>query len=83
MRIHSEDSQIMIILNHLKTGAELNPLEALSKYGVYRLGAIIYDLKKEGYAISSRLEHYKKPSGKKGHYAVYRLIGEENKSICQ
>jgi hypothetical protein len=77
MRIHSEDSQIMIILNHLKTGAELNPLEALSKYGVYRLGAIIYDLKQEGYNILSRIEHYKKPSGKRGHYAVYKLVKEE------
>jgi hypothetical protein len=77
MRIHSEDSQIMIILNHLKTGAELNPLEALSKYGVYRLGAIIYDLKKEGYRISSRNEYFTKASGRKGHYAVYKLIEEE------
>ena len=70
---HEADSQTMLILNHLKTGAELNPLEALSKYGVYRLGAIIFNLKKEGYNISSRLHFYDKPSGRKGHYAVYRL----------
>lgn len=63
----------MVILDHLKTGAEINPLEAFSKYGVYRLGAIIYILKDEGYVISSRIETYKKPSGKSGHYAVYRM----------
>lgn len=73
MATHRADSQVIVILNHLKTGAEINPLEALSKYGVYRLGAIIFILKKEGYNISSRMVQYTKPSGSKGHYAVYRM----------
>ena len=77
MRIHGEDSQIMLVLNHLKTGAEITPIEALNKYGVFRLGAVIFDLKQEGYLIERRLEYFKKPSGRKGHYAVYKLIGEE------
>lgn len=75
---HRADSQPMVILNHLKTGAEINPLEALSKYGVYRLGAIIFILKKDGYNISSRMHNYTKANGKKGHYAVYRLEESEN-----
>ena len=75
---HKVDSQATAILNHLKTGAEINPLEALSKYGVYRLGAIIFILKNDGYAISSRRHNYTKPSGKKGHYAVYRLEEDTN-----
>lgn len=73
MTIHRADSQVTLILNHLKTKGDINPLEALSKYGVYRLGAVIYILKHEGYDISSRLESYTKLSGRKGHYAVYRL----------
>lgn len=77
MARHQSDSQIMVILNHLKNGEEITPLDAFTKYGVYRLGAIIYDLKQEGYNILSRIEHYKKPSGKRGHYAVYKLIKEE------
>lgn len=75
---HRVDSQVTVILNHLQTGAEINPLEALSKYGVYRLGAIIFILKEEGYNIKSRRQEYKKPSGKKGHYAVYRLEEDTN-----
>ena len=75
---HRVDSQVTVILNHLQTGAEINPLEALSKYGVYRLGAVIFNLKEEGYNITSRIETYKKPSGKKGHYAVYRLEEDTN-----
>lgn len=78
MKIHKADSHITLVLNHLKTGAEINPLEALSKYGDFRLGATIYALKKEGHNISSRLERYTKPNGKKGHYAVYRLEDKVN-----
>jgi hypothetical protein len=62
-----------LILKHLLSGKEINPLEALSEYGVYRLGAIIFNLKQEGYNISTRKELFEKPSGRKGHYAVYRL----------
>ena len=73
MAKHLADSQVMLVLNHLKTGAEINPQEAIAKFGIYRLGAVIYDLKHEGYNIVTRIEYYKKPSGRKGHYAVYRL----------
>ncbi len=76
MAIHRVDSQVSLILNHLQTGAEINPFEALKEYGCYRLGAVIYILRDEGYIISSRIERYKKPSGKHGHYAVYRLEGK-------
>lgn len=65
-----------MVLAHLQSGKEINPIEALNKYGCFRLGAIIFELKKEGYAISSRLHWYKKPSGKKGHYAIYKLVNE-------
>ena len=76
MAKHKSDSQVTLILNHLKSGKEINPKEALSKYGCLRLGAIIFILKEEGHSISSRLHLYTKPSGKKGRYAVYKL--EEN-----
>ena len=76
MTTHRVDSQVTDILNHLQTGAEINPLDALKWYGVYRLGAIIFILRDEGYNISTRMHYYQKPSGKKGHYAIYRL--EEN-----
>ena len=75
--VHKADSQVTKVLNHLKTGATINPLEALEKYGCYRLGAVIFLLKDGGYIISSRIETYKKPSGRKGHYAVYRLEGKK------
>ena len=78
MATHSPDSQVSLILGHLLSGAEINPLEALEKYKVYRLGAVIGILRGEGYPISSRLHYFDKPNGHKGHYAVYRL--EESKN---
>ena len=78
MAIHEENSQAGLILNHLESGKEINPLEALSKYGCYRLGAVIFSLKREGYKIHTRIEHFTKPNGRKGHYAVYKMEEKSN-----
>lgn len=42
------------ILEHLKT-APITPLEALNKYGCFRLGARIFDLKEQGYLITKTM----------------------------
>tara|TARA_R110000868_G_scaffold349032_1_gene610339 strand:- start:133 stop:348 length:216 start_codon:yes stop_codon:yes gene_type:complete len=39
------------ILLHLKTGSEITPIEALNKYGCFRLAAVIHVLKGEGHNI--------------------------------
>lgn len=66
-------SQEQAILDALKAGRELTPLEALTDFGCLRLGARIYDLKKAGVAISSRM--IETSTGK--HVAAYS-IGEKN-----
>lgn len=76
MATHNPNSQLMQALEHLQSGKEIEPKEAYEKYGTMRLGAIICDLKKEGYNISARLHFYKKPSGTTGHYAIYKLVEE-------
>lgn len=78
MRKHKNDSQPMLVINHLKTYGEITPLEAYRKYGVLRLGAIIFDLRHEGYQIATILETHIKPSGRKGQHAVYRLEEDTN-----
>lgn len=47
-----------LILKHLLRGMSLTPLEALSRFGCFRLGARIYDLR---------------TIDKKRHFAVYKL----------
>ncbi len=47
----SEKSQRAAIARHLKAGKSITSLEALKKFGSMRLGARIYELKKEGMNI--------------------------------
>ena len=44
-------SQSKQILNYLKKGYSLSPLEALNKFGCFRLAARIYDLRCAGHEI--------------------------------
>lgn len=43
------------ILDYLATGKPLTPIAALKSFGCFRLGARIYDLKRKGHRIESRL----------------------------
>jgi hypothetical protein len=56
------------ILKHLQAGGALTPLDALNKFGCFRLGARIWDLKQEGHAIQSEIV---KINGKR--VAEYRM----------
>ena len=64
------DSQKSLVLYHLKNDNGITPLEALNKFGAFRLSAIIFDLKKDGYDIDTEII---KNGGK--HYANYKLKG--------
>ena len=61
-------SQTSQILAYLKTGASLTPLEALERFGCFRLGARIWELRDEKYDIRMELV------GGKKHYARYTLV---------
>lgn len=47
---HSQDD---IILKHLQKFGSINAIEAIHKYGITRISARIYNLRKKGYAITS------------------------------
>jgi hypothetical protein len=47
-------TQNEMVLRHLKR-ATLDPLTALDRYGVFRLGARVYELKRQGHTIKSRI----------------------------
>lgn len=61
-------SQENAILEYLKQGNSLTPLDALEKFGTMRVGARVYDLKRKGYNIISDTGYY----GKK-RFARYSL----------
>jgi hypothetical protein len=47
------NSQCEQILKYLKTGKAITPLEALEKFGCFRLAARIDELRKRGYSINT------------------------------
>lgn len=49
------ESQSARILQHLKAGGKITPIEALDEYGCFRLGARIFDLKERGHPIQKRM----------------------------
>ena len=64
-------SQNQLIKAHLESGKPLMGMEALHRYGCFRLPARIADLKKQGMDIESRLVAL--PNGKR--VSEYRIGG--------
>ena len=67
-------SQAQAILEYLKQGNSISPLEALHKFGCFRLGARIWDLKQAGYNIQ---EEDVKLNGKR--FAKYTMVKPQEK----
>lgn len=61
------------LLRHLTGYGSITPVEALSDYGIMRLGARIYDLKREGHVITSELVEGRNRYGERTRYARYRM----------
>ena len=48
-------TQCAAILRHLQKHGAMTPLEAHVSYGILRLGARVYDLRKAGHRISTKM----------------------------
>lgn len=59
-------TQKELIKHHLLSGGTISPIEALQKYGCFRLGARIWDLRHDGMDIEN-------VGADEGQYAVYKL----------
>lgn len=67
------ESQNARIKTYLKSGKSLTPLDALYKFGCFRLGARIYDLKKQGLNIKCEMINITS-SGKTKRIARYQIF---------
>lgn len=63
------DSQNNRIFEHLRDGGTLTPLEALDKFGCFRLSARIKNIKDAGFNVITEMVK----SGKK-RFASYRMV---------
>lgn len=66
------NTQTDLIIDYLKQGNALTPLEALQRFGCFRLGARIWDARRAGHRIESRI--IRTAGGK--NVAEYRLTKE-------
>ena len=64
------------ILKYMNDFGTINPMQALFDLGVMRLGARIWDLKKDGYQISKRMVAGTNRYGEAVSFAEYRLENE-------
>ncbi len=62
------------ILQYMRDFGSITQLEAMQDLGCMRLGARIFDLKREGYEIKKETETSKNRYGEDTSYARYRLV---------
>ena len=61
------------VLDILKLKSKINPLSSWRFCGVYRLSAVIFNLKEKGYEIKTNRVARKNKFGEKCHFAEYKL----------
>ena len=67
------------VLKHLKENGSITSMEAIKKFGVTRLSAIIFDLRyKDGYDIVTHMMEGKNRYGRTSKYAKYVLREGKN-----
>ncbi len=60
------------VLKHLQH-KPITSMEAFEKYGITRLSAIIFNLRADGYDISSKTKKVKNRYGEVCHFSEYKL----------
>ena len=57
MKEFKQGSKKQDILDHLKKGKSITPLEALTQYGSFRLSAVIFNIRELGYETHTEMMH--------------------------
>lgn len=65
------------VLRHMQKLGSISSWEAIMDYGITRLGARIFELRKSGYDIISERKTTKNRFGESVSFAVYKLGGTE------
>lgn len=68
-----ELTQCKRILAHLREHGSITQMEATNEYGITRLGARVWDLKRQGYNIEKTMESGQNRYGESTTYARYTL----------
>lgn len=78
----NEDTQVYMVLEHMKKHGSITSMDAIMRYHITRLAVAIYKLRhKYGYAIDSQDETGVNDFGRKVKYTRYILRGEAEDEI--
>lgn len=69
-----EKSKTNDVIMHLIKYGTITPKEAVNKYNLYRLGSVIFELRKRGMVINTEKVPFTSKYGTKSSYAKYHLI---------
>ena len=69
------------LLNYLKQHGRINPLQSWQALGIYRLSAVVLDLRKEGHDIQTVNTPVKNQFGEKCNVATYVYTSPEGCSV--
>lgn len=72
----SNTNKTRLVLAHLLSGKKLTPIEAFDKYRTMRLGAIIFNLRKEGEVTGEWDIINENPKSKHGIYKLVKTNGK-------
>ena len=64
------------VLRHLMTYRTITSFEAIKEYNITRLADKIYQLRKEGFNISSTLKKFTNKYGNTSSYSIYKFVGK-------
>jgi len=64
-----------ILLEHFRRFKSITSLDAFEMYGMTRLSAVIYSLKKDGYIFEDEMIDVENRYGKKIRVKAYTLLG--------
>lgn len=67
------ETQNKLIAQHLESGHTITALEALNRFGCFRLSARIWDLKRQGMAIEGTWKTVKSLAGEDKKIVEYKL----------
>ena len=71
--MESKMNQDTRLMDYLKANQEINPLEAWQELGIYRLSAVVHNLRKEGVDITTERKTAFNKWNEKCSFANYKL----------
>ena len=80
--MNKKQSQKDRLLEYLQTNGTINPLESWQRLGIYRLAAVVFLLKKDGWDIITHTIEVRNQWGEPCRIAKYELVTEDQVQLA-